>query len=139
MTTSVRGLARRRALVLLACQLLPVAVFLLSGSLAPHPPPEAEAAGSAYIPITLIGSFLSIAVIFALYNAVYELLRRWLGCPRWLYLLVGLGVFLTVQSETGGLADSYAAWQGTVRPVLIAALLDLVIYTAVNWGAARTP
>jgi len=136
--TAIRGLARRRALVLLACQLLPVAVFLASGYVRRRPPSQSAAeADSSYSPVMLLGGLLSIAVTLWLYNALYELVRQNLGWPRWLYLLVGAGLFLTVQAVTGGLADSYGAWTGTIQPLLIAALLDLTIYTLVTRSAPR--
>lgn len=141
MSTSVRSLARRHALTLLACQLLPVAVFLGSGYVRARPPSqgpaEAEAA-SLYGPEVLLGSLLSIAVTLGLYNALYELVRRKWGWPRWLYVLIGAWIFLTAQGVTGGLTDASSAWTGTVVPVLMAGLLDVAMYSVVTKGRSRT-
>ncbi|MDR6221413.1 hypothetical protein [Deinococcus soli (ex Cha et al. 2016)] len=137
MNTAVRGLARRRALVLLAWQLVPVVFFLGSGYLRPRPPAEAGAASSSYNLVMLFGGLLSIAVALALYNALYELVRRTWGWPRWLYVVIGAGIFLTVQGVIGGLTDASSAWTGTVEPLLIAGLLDVAIYTVVTRGGVR--
>ena len=137
MSTSVRGLARRRAFTLLACQLLPVAVFLSSGYVRPRLPAEAGAA-SLYGPELLLASLLSIAVTLGLYNTLYDVVRRKWGWPRWLYVVIGAGIFLTGQSVTGGLPDASGAWRGTVEPVLIAGLLDVAIYLFVTRGVSRT-
>lgn len=141
MNKSVRGLARQRALVLLLCQLLPIIVFLTNDyprRSAHTLGPAEEDAASLYGPEVLLATILGIAVILSLYNVLYKLVRRKLGWPRWLYILVGGFVFLTVQLVTGGLDDSYGAWTGTVQPLLIAALLDLVIYTLVMKGMPRS-
>lgn len=137
-STPVRGLARRRALTLLACQLVPVAVFLGSGYVRPRPPAEAGAASSSYNLVMLFGGLLSIAVALGLYNALYELVRQTWGWPRWLYVVIGAGIFLTVQGVTGGLTDASSAWTGTVEPLLIAGLLDVAIYSVVTRGVSRT-
>ncbi|AXH00900.1 hypothetical protein DVJ83_17460 (plasmid) [Deinococcus wulumuqiensis] len=92
---------------------------------------------SLYGPEVLLASLLSIAVALGLYNALYELVRRKLGWPRWLYVLVGAGIFLTVQGMIGGLADADGAWTGTMMPLLIAGLLDVAIYAVVTRGASR--
>ncbi|PTA66476.1 hypothetical protein C8263_17730 [Deinococcus arcticus] len=86
----------------------------------------------------LFGGLLSIAVALGLYNALYELIRRTWGWPRWLYVVIGAGIFLTVQGVTGGLTDASSAWTGTVEPLLIAGLLDVAIYSVVTRGVSRT-
>ena len=80
----------------------------------------------------LFGGLLSIAVTLGLYNTLYDVVRRKWGWPRWLYVVIGAGIFLTVQSVTGGLPDASGAWRGTVEPVLIAGLLDVAIYSFVT-------
>lgn len=92
---------------------------------------------SLYGPEVLLGSLLSIAVMLGRYNALYELVRRKLGWARWLYVLVGAGIFLTVQGIIGGLADAHGAWTETMMPLLIAGLLDVAMYTVVTRSTSR--